>query len=116
MISRLGTTRRNRQDLAACRRMSRTFYLGLPSEPIVNHVAVTKKAAIETPVGHFDTYVIEWSRSAANCGAILDEVNRCFYVRSLGAVLSRPKIMPSSRCRAACPTLPGFTLENLFYL
>ncbi len=67
--------------------VSRTFYVGLPGEPIVNHVAVTQRAAIDTPAGHFDTYVIEWSRSAANCGAILDEVNRYFYAPSLGAVV-----------------------------
>jgi hypothetical protein len=56
-------------------------------EPIVNRVAVTARAAIDTPAGHFDTYVVEWSRSAANCGAILDEVNRYFYAPSLGAVV-----------------------------
>jgi hypothetical protein len=66
---------------------SRTFYVGLPGEPIVNHVAVTARAAIDTPAGRFDTYVIEWSRSAANCGAILDEVHRYFYAPSLGAVV-----------------------------
>jgi hypothetical protein len=65
---------------------SRTFYVGLPSEPIVNRIAVTERAAIDTPAGHFDTYVIEWSRSAANCGAILDEIDRYFYAPSLGAV------------------------------
>jgi hypothetical protein len=48
---------------------------------------VTGGAAIDTPAGHFDTYVIEWSRSAANCGAILDEVHRYFYAPSLGAVV-----------------------------
>ena len=66
---------------------SLTFYVGLPEEPIVNRVAVTGRAAIDTRAGHFDTYVIEWSRSAANCGAILDEVHRYFYAPSLGAVV-----------------------------
>jgi len=66
---------------------SRTFYIGLPGEPIVNHVAVSARAAIDTPAGHFDTYVIEWSRSAANCGAVVDEVHRYFYAPSLGAVV-----------------------------
>jgi hypothetical protein len=66
---------------------SRTFYVGLPDEPIVNRVAVTARTTIDTPAGHFDTYVIEWSRSAANCGAILDEVHRYFYAPSLGAVV-----------------------------
>jgi hypothetical protein len=66
---------------------SRTFYVGLTSEPIVNRVAVPARAAIDTPAGHFDTYVIEWSRFAADCGAISDEVNRYFYAPSLGAVV-----------------------------
>jgi hypothetical protein len=66
---------------------SRTFYVGLTGEPVVNRVAVTMRAAIDTPAGHFDTYVIEWSRFAADCGAILDEVNRYFYAPSLGAVV-----------------------------
>lgn len=65
----------------------RVFYVGLPDEPLVNHVAVTRRAAIDTPAGHFDTYVIEWSRFGANCGAILDEVHRYYYAPSLGAVV-----------------------------
>jgi hypothetical protein len=66
---------------------SRTFYVGLPGEPIVNHIAVKARTAIDTPAGHFDTYVIEWSRFAANCGAILDEVDRYFYAPGLGAMV-----------------------------
>lgn len=58
---------------------SQVFYIGLPQEPIVNHIAVTRKASVDVPAGHFDTYVIEWSQFAANCGAILDEVHRYYY-------------------------------------
>jgi hypothetical protein len=66
---------------------SRVFYVGPADNPIVNHVAVVATAAIETPAGRFDTYVIEWSQFDANCGAILDEVHRYFLAPSLGAVV-----------------------------
>jgi len=66
---------------------SRAFYVGLPQDPIANHIAVTRKAGVDTPVGHFDTYVIEWSRFAVDCGAILDEVNRYYYAPTLAATV-----------------------------
>lgn len=66
---------------------SQVFYVGLPQEPIVNHLAVTRKVGVDTPAGHFDTYVIEWSQLAANCGAILDEINRYYYAPALAATV-----------------------------
>ncbi|HEX4113890.1 MAG TPA: hypothetical protein VH020_15265 [Stellaceae bacterium] len=63
------------------------FAVGIPNSPIVHQVTVKAKVAIDIPAGHFDTYLIEWTRFGVTCGAMLDQAYRFYYEPHIGAVI-----------------------------